>query len=107
MNNTQELIELHVKTFPVSDLEMNDLRRMKAVLNARGYDSTYHHIQLAYELYSEEYYSAMWYSINGLSDDWIFDALMRYMRPHDPDPVESPNNPMGGDELSAGHGSGC
>lgn len=75
-----ELILLRVKTYPTSDLEMEDLRRMKSVLNARGYDSTYHQIQLAYELFSEEFYSAGWYSINGMSDDWIFDALMHYMR---------------------------
>lgn len=87
-NKYPELILLRVKTSPTSDLEMGDLKHMKAVLNARGYDSTYHQIQLAYELFSEDHYSATWYSINGKSDEWLFDALMRYMRILDAGEVE-------------------
>ena len=60
----------------IESWQLNDIKRMKSILSNHGYDATHEEIAVAYERFSEYFYSASWYSINELSDAWVLGALL-------------------------------
>ena len=72
------LVQLGLELDP---FECDDVLRMRKALNAAGYDADPIVILLAYQMYSEECYSAGWMSTSGESDSSLVEALLMYLKP--------------------------
>ena len=56
-----------------------DVARLRAILNARGFDASDGDIATAYAAWSEDYYAAGWMSFFGCNDEDLFKAIREYL----------------------------
>lgn len=70
--------------FPITVAgEREDVARLRAILNARGYDAAPADIQAAWELHSDRDWAAGWMGFDHMPEYVVADALLGYLVPID------------------------
>jgi hypothetical protein len=59
----------------------DDVARMKALLNAQGYDASDEDLDWAYRKHSRKHYFVNWAVTTGVPDGELFDNLMEWLEP--------------------------